>query len=349
MAIEMSSDKVICHRCGQAYGGRKGFFTVCRAEQYRGIEFMHICKKCIDALYSTYLIQSNNPKDAMRQMCRKLDLYWSEPIYDSIFGRSTNKTIFAQYMSKINTKDYAGRCYDDTLIEEGTLWDFKNSSYKDEEVYEENQDDKAENSSEPTEEDKYEDITDDVIMFWGNGYPMSMYRELEQRRRYWMSRLPDEIDIGTEALVRQICSLELDINRDRAAGKSVDKNVNALNNLLGSANLKPTQKKDGADSATENTPFGVWIRKWETQRPIPEPDPELQDVDGIIKYILTWLYGHLAKMFNIKNARTQLYDDEINRLRVIHPEYEDEDDEDMLYDIFGNSSEESGGDSDGEE
>lgn len=347
MAIEMSSDKAICHRCGSMYGKRKGFFTVSYSDSHKGLGFMPICKKCIDALYSTYLIQSNNPKDAMRQMCRKLDLYWNELVYDSISGKSTNRTVFAQYVSKINTKDYAGRCYDDTLIEEGTLWTFIKPSYKNEEVQEDNTEDVVDNISEPTDDDTYEDITDEVISFWGSGYPMDMYRELEQRRQYWMSRLPEEIDIGTEALVRQICSLELDINRDRVAGKSVDKNVNALNNLLGSANLKPTQKKEGTDSTAENTPFGVWIRKWETQRPIPEPDPELQDVDGIIKYILTWLYGHLAKMFNIKNARTQLYDDEINRLRVIHPEYEDEDDEDMLYDIFGNSSEEFGGDSDG--
>lgn len=349
MAIEMSSDKTICHRCGQMYAKRKGFFTVSYAALHKGVGHMPICKKCVDDLYTTYLIQCNNPKDAMRQMCRKLDLYWNESIYDVISNKSTNKTAVSNYVAKINTATYAGRCYDDTLSEEDILWDFPKSSYKNEKVSDENEDIETDDTTILVKDDEYEDITDEVIRFWGNGYPMDMYRELEQRRQYWMSRLPDgqDIDIGTEALIRQMCSLELDINRDRIAGKSVDKNVNALNNLLGSANLKPTQKKDDSDSSTENTPFGVWIRKWETQRPIPEPDPELQDVDGIIRYISIWFLGHLCKMLGIKNTYSRLYEEEIEKMRVDKPEYEDEDDETMLYDIFGDKD--SSGDSDEKE
>lgn len=167
-----------------------------------------------------------------------------------------------------------------------------------------------------------------------------MYRELEQRRQYWMSKFPEgtELDVGTEALIRQICSLELDINRDRIAGKSVDKSVNALNNLLGSANLKPNQQKADGDSAQENTPFGVWIRRWETQRPVPDPDPELEDVDGIIRYISIWFLGHLCKMLGIKNTYCRLYEEEIAKMRVDRPEYEDEDDETLFNDIFGGSN-----------
>ena len=155
-----------------------------------------------------------------------------------------------------------------------------------------------------------------------------------------MSKFPEgiELDVGTEALIRQICSLELDINRDRIAGKSVDKSVNALNNLLGSANLKPTQQKQDGDNSNENTPFGVWIRRWETQRPIPEPDPDLEDVDGIVRYISIWFLGHLCKMLGIKNTYCKLYEEEIDKMRVDRPEYEDEDDETVFNDIFGGSN-----------
>lgn len=81
--------------------------------------------------------------------------------------------------------------------------------------------------------------------------------------------------------------------------------------------------------------FGEWIRKWENSRPIPEPDPELQDVDGIIKYIDIWFRGHLCKMLNIKNSRTKLYDDTIEQMRIERPEYEEDDDETMFENIFG--------------
>jgi len=177
-----------------------------------------------------------------------------------------------------------------------------------------------------------------------------MYNQLEDRRKYWMSRLPNEgrdIDIGTEAIIRQICSLELDINRDRIAGKAVDKSVNALNNLLGSANLKPVQKKNESDASIDNTPFGVWIQRFETERPIPEPDPEMQDTDGIIKYITTWFYGHLGKSLGVKNVHSKLYDEEIKKLSVDKPEYEDEDDiddDELLYDVFGDKDNDKGTD-----
>lgn len=332
MAIEMSSDVAICSKCGKKYSRRKGFFPVSYAILHKGIGHIPVCKECIDTMYNTYLAQCNNAKDAVRQLCRKLDLYWSESVYDLVQRKSTTRSMMTQYIAKINTVSYAGKSYDDTLSEEGTLWNF---------TPEINEESVEVADVTPIEAVEIE-TPEEIIAFWGSGYSDEMYRELEQRRQYWMSKFPEgiELDVGTEALIRQICSLELDINRDRIAGKSVDKSVNALNNLLGSANLKPAQQKADGDNAQENTPFGVWIRRWETQRPVPDPDPELEDVDGIVRYISIWFLGHLCKMLGIKNTYCKLYEEEIAKMRVDRPEYEDEDDETMFNDIFGSSPEE---------
>lgn len=332
MAIEMSSDVAICSRCGKKYSRRKGYFPVSYAVLHKGIGHIPVCKECIDTMYNTYLAQCNNAKDAVRQLCRKLDLYWSESVYDLVQRKSTTRSMMTQYIAKINTVSYAGKSYDDTLSEEGTLWNF---------IPEINKESAEVTDVTPVEAVEIE-TPEEIIAFWGSGYSDEMYRELEQRRQYWMSKFPEgiELDVGTEALIRQICSLELDINRDRIAGKSVDKSVNALNNLLGSANLKPAQQKADGDNAQENTPFGVWIRRWETQRPVPDPDPELEDVDGIVRYISIWFLGHLCKMLGIKNTYCKLYEEEIAKMRVDRPEYEDEDDETMFNDIFGSTPEE---------
>lgn len=332
MAIEMSSDVAICSRCGKKYSRRKGYFPVSYAVLHKGIGHIPVCKECIDTMYNTYLAQCNNAKDAVRQLCRKLDLYWSESVYDLVQRKSTTRSMMTQYIAKINTVSYAGKSYDDTLSEEGTLWNF---------IPEINKESTEVTDVTPVEAVEIE-TPEEIIAFWGSGYSDEMYRELEQRRQYWMSKFPEgiELDVGTEALIRQICSLELDINRDRIAGKSVDKSVNALNNLLGSANLKPAQQKADGDNAQENTPFGVWIRRWETQRPVPDPDPELEDVDGIVRYISIWFLGHLCKMLGIKNTYCKLYEEEIAKMRVDRPEYEDEDDETMFNDIFGSTPEE---------
>ena len=77
MAIEVQSVSVICSKCGRAYSRRKGFFPVSYAPIYKGLGYITTCKDCIDAMYSQYLSQCNNSPDAVRQVCRKLDIYWS--------------------------------------------------------------------------------------------------------------------------------------------------------------------------------------------------------------------------------------------------------------------------------
>lgn len=335
MGIEMSGESVFCCKCGRKYSRRKGYFPVSYAVLYKGIGYIPVCKECIDSMYDTYLAQCKDQKMAVRQMCRKLDLYWSDSVYEVVTRKSSTRSVMTQYIAKISSITHAGKSYDTTLSAEGVLWNFWTES---EPVEEE-----PSVAPEPVRTISPPDATDipeDIIAFWGSGYSDDMYRELEQRRQYWMSRLPagTELDVGTEALIRQICSLELDINRDRFAGKAIDKSVNALNNLLGSANLKPTQRKnDGADAELNSTPLGVWAWRWENNYPIPEPDDKAKE-NSIKKYIFTWM-GHISKLLGIKGMYTKLYEEEVERLRVEKPEYEDLDEEDLL---IASYSEESG-------
>ena len=317
MAIEMSTDKVICHKCGTAYSRRKGYFPVSYAVQHKGLGHAPICKTCIDEMYDGYLAQCHDTKLAVRQMCRKLDLYWDDKIYNIVLKKSTTRSMMTQYMSKLVSSSYAGKSYDDTLSAEGNLWSFA-------------KDTKSITRSGTDELDILDDnpISDEVIDFWGPGYTPSMYNELEQRLNYWKSEFPEdvELDIGTKALIRQICSLEIDINRDRAAGRAVDKSVSALNTLLGSANLKPTQRKQEDEASVANNPLGMWLYIWENKRPLPDEYPESQ----ILKYVFTWM-GHLCKMLGVKgNKYTKLYEEEVSKYSVEKPEYDGDDEEAFL-------------------
>ncbi len=338
MAMEMSSELHICTKCGTKYSRRKGYFPTSYADLYKDTGYIPICRDCIDTLYASYLAQCKNSSLAVRQVCRKLDLYWSENAFNYVAKITTTRSMMTKYLSKLNTSAYAGKCYDNTLLEEGTIWNFDDNTAETEKVT------LSENSEKVEEDKELENIPKGVILFWGPGYSSDQYMELEDRREYWMSKLDlSNPDVGTEAIIRQICMLELDINRDRIAGKSVEKLVTTLNNLLGSANLKPNQKKETIDGVTENTPFGLWIRKWEDQRPIPEIDPELEDVDGIKKHISIWFLGHLCKMLKIKNTYSKLYEEELAKMRLEKPEYEDEDDEALFNDIFGSDESKEGG------
>lgn len=300
---------------------------------YRGTGYLPFCNDCLDTMFDEYRQLLGSDREAMRRMCMKLDLYWHDSIYDMVERTAGVNSKVRNYIGKTNIIRYIDKSFDDTIADE------ERSGIRQAAA----QDDGIQQGYLPEEsEEEIIDIPEDVILFWGPGYTPKMYLELEERKKYWISRFPTgyNFDIGEEALIRQICNLEIDINHDRAAGKSIDKNVNTLNTLLGSANLKPTQKKDdGADAELDNMPFGVGIRKWENTRPIPEPDPELQDVDGIVRYITVWFLGHLCHMVGIKNTYCKLYEEEMERLRVTAPEFEDEDDETLFDHMFGESAE----------
>ena len=323
-ALEVNASSSICRKCGTAYGRLKGYFPVSYGFLYRGTGYLPYCKECVDGMFNSYLAECKDAKMAVRQMCRKLDLFWNEKLFESAEKQSTPRSIMTSYIGKINGTKFANMSYDDTLKAESALWlePLEYTSVQKNEIEDVDQED--------IEVDK------EIIEFWGPGYTPSMYMELEQRRSYWMSKYPEDadLDIGTEALIRQICSLEIDINRDRAAGKSADKNINTLNTLLGSASLRPAQKKsDEYENSLTNTPLGVWLYRYENKRPLPEVDKDLQDVNGIKKYIFTWM-GHLCKMMNIKNGYTRMYEEEIDRLRVERPEYDGDDDETLLNDSY---------------
>lgn len=324
--LEVNAASSVCRKCGRAHSRLRGFFPTSYSFLYKGIGYLPYCKTCVDGMYDSYLSACNDPKKAVRQMCRKLDLYWSDVIFDYVERKNTDRTMMTAYITRANNAQYAGKCYDDTLIEEGTLWD--DPEYRPAVI--------QQILSEEMQEDLYVDQA--IIDFWGADFAPDFLLKLDKRYKEWTDGEGD-LDKGSISLFKQICILEETIARDAAAGRSVDKNMNTLNTLLGSANLKPVQKKTEADAAMENTPFGVWIDRWEHKRPVPEPDPMFKDVDGIVRYITIWFYGHISKTLGIQNVYCEMYEKEMEKMKVNRPEAFDEevdDDEVVFNSIFGN-------------
>lgn len=324
-SIEINASSSQCRKCGTAYGRLKGNFPVSYATLYKGQGYMPYCRDCIDEMYDAYYMVCKDAKLAVRQMCRKLDLYWNEGAYQYSELKSGSKSMMTTYIARINGVNFAGKSYDDTLIEEGSIWSSLSSELAQ----------TGYNTVKPSEAD--EQVDPELADFWGADYSQEFLLRLDKRYKKWTKDQGD-LEPGSISLFKHICILEETIAIDSAAGRSVDKNMNTLNTLLGSLNLKPVQKKSEVDAATENTPFGVWIDRWEHKRPIPEPDPMLKDVDGIVRYITIWFYGHIAKTLGIPNVYCEMYEREMEKMKVERPEAFDEevdDDESIFNSIFG--------------
>lgn len=324
-----TGQKYYCCRCGTAYSRRKGYFPVSHSPMYRKSGYLPWCNDCVEEMYDTYRSELGD-KNAMRRMCMKFDLYWDDAIYDMVDKTVGVQSRIKSYIGKTNLTRYIDKTFDDTIAKEEAEAAKRPQCLNDEDMVEEPIVDIPEDA----------EISDEIRLFWGSGYSPKMYEELEERRHYWLGKYPKDFvpDIGTETLIRQICGLEVDIAHDRAAGRSVEKNVKALNDLLGSANLKPVQQKDMmVDTDLENMPLGVGIQKWENARPLPTTPDELKDQSGIIRNVTTWFLGHACKMVGLKNSYCQMYEDAINKYRVEFPEYAEEDDDSFLTDIFGDA------------
>lgn len=332
-SIELNASSSVCRKCGTSYGRLKGNFPTSYAFLYKGQGYMPYCRKCIDEMYDAYYMVCKDSRAAVRQMCRKLDLYWSESVYQFAELRAANRSMMTAYIARANSGVNAGKSYDDTLKDEGVLWSSLSpieQTHKEEPL--------------DTEEELIEEVDPLLAEFWGEDYSQKFLLRLQKRYEKWTKDQGD-LEPGSISLFKHICILEETIATDSAAGKPVDKNVNTLNSLLGSLNLKPAQKKE--ESATNNvdsSPMGVWIRRFENERPIPAPDPELIDVDKIVWYIQVFFLGHLAKMLGKTTVYSKMYEEEIARLRVEDPSLsgEYEDDEEFFENRF--AAEEDGGD-----
>jgi len=318
-----------CCRCRKQYKRQKANFPASQSSLYKGNGgYLTICNNCVDELFDHYKTALENEADAIRRICLKFDIYWNPEIYAMLNKASTSQSRVRAYISKTNLYKYIGKTFDDTLDEE-MLADIEQKETEQAELEELQQarEDSIVSNIEPVYDEEEQIIVDeDIIQYWGTGLPPEMYPELEGRRSYWMSQYPDGtiLSPGEEGILRQICNLEISINRDRVAGKPIEKSVNALNTLFGSMNIKPSQKKETEENYI---PFGVEISRFEDGDPIPEPDEEFKDVDGMRHNILTWFLGSLCRTAGIKNKYSQMFEDEIEKYTVERPKYDDSDDD----------------------
>ena len=327
-------DRYICTRCGRPYIRQKNNFPASQSPLFIESGYLPVCNNCVDHLYDHYKEALGSGEAAMERICMKFDIYWNPEIWGMINKINTSASRVRQYISKTFLVRYIGRSYDDTLDEQTqppkgiTIEDVTRQDDGDEDA--------------PPKPD----VAPETVLFWGDGFDEAMYRELDTRFERWTKHLPKPLGIVEEALYKQICIQEAQINRKAALGLDVEKGQSALNNLLSSLNVKPNQKKDDESGDLDSTPLGVWAKRWEEKRPIPDYDGDTSGA-RMIRYILTWFYGHLGRAFGLKNITSRLYADAMDKYRVTKPEYDGEDDDELLVDLFGDGGSEvsgSGGD-----
>lgn len=312
--------KITCFYCGKEYVETN--FYNSNSEFYSNIGKIPYCKQCIERFYQQYFEKYTNEgcltpeKKAVQRLCMIFDIYYSEDAYNAAINSATKREMnispMGAYIKMIQLQQHKSKSYENTITE-AEQENFAMSVI-------------SNLSSEVTVDQK-------TIDFFGAGFSNEDYEYLQREYQDWTARHECNTK-AQEEVFKDICFNRLQNLKALRKGEDTKDITASFQKMLDAGKLQP--KQNAGDATADNQTFGTLIDKWENERPLPEIDEELRDVDKIALYINIFFKGHLSKMMGIKNAFSNLYNKYMKKYTVEKPEYDDDDNSDALFDaVFG--------------
>ena len=314
----IEQEYIICPTCGEPIS-RNNYYT----DKRYSIGVFPECKKCILAEVEQRKNKNDKPnenKDSVKQMLLKMDLPYIDSLYESCcksvadeVNEKNRKSPFLAYLVPIKSlPQYKNKTWADSEFELGVI----------------------------TEEEETK-INAKTIKNgkkrFGLGLSNEDYMFLENQYQDWITRY--ECNTKTqEEIFERLSFKKWEINKATKSGQSTKDLDKTYQELMTTANIAPRQTT--MDSMADAQTFGTLIQKYEETRPLPEIDPELQDVDKIGLYIEAFFKGHASKMLGLKNRFSNIYENVMAKYTVKPPEYDEETDSEILFEkIFGSMEE----------
>lgn len=327
-----------CTRCGREHTRQKGLFPSSFSPLFRENNgFLPICTICVDELFDKYRARLPSEEFAMRRMCMMFDIYWSPSLFATVKkNEDSGLSLIRTYISKMNLAKYNGKTFDDTLDEERFAEAAELVAAAAPAIVQPEEQTTSKRKKQEQAIGEAPPPSAETVLFWGTGFTPEIYQDLNLRYQQWTRDLPKPLPLPTETLYKQLCIQQVNVNLNMMAGKSIDGSQKVINDILVKLGISPDQQIDEDEASIINdTPMGVWIRRWEDKRPLPEEDEDMKDSNNVIRYIHTWFFGHIGKMLGIKSPYTKMYEEEINKFRVERPDLADVDDDDIINEEFG--------------
>lgn len=312
----------VCCSCGAKHNKQDGNFLTSSSPLFAANNgFVPFCKSCAEKYYLEQLLPALDYDEArgIEVMCSICDWYYSEDaLAMSKKARESqpNGVLSSIYGARRRLRQV--QCHGTTYLD--TILQRREAAAKITSL--------AEASGNDVDPDaNHIEIPEEVFRMFGPGYSPEEYAYLSEQYDDWTSRY----EVNSKALeqcIQSLCVSQLNIRRAQQDGnsKAAADAMKSFQEMLTTAKLSPKQTKEDQLAQTET--FGSLIKEWEKEKPIPEPSPEFADVDGIKKLVTVFFFGHLCKMFNIKNDYAQMYEDEIAEYTVTKPQAAEAVDED---------------------
>ena len=318
----INGNLLYCSHCGN-WKTSKSFYLSDKSPD--GIEH-YACKECILSECTDFdpktEIRTDNKEKTIATF-KKLDWYFNEKIYNDQLSSLAEGT----------GEKVRGTAVQQWIVMCRSLNDYKLKSFSDSEFDIEDVD--KENS--PEDIRIIQKTIKKAKKRFGSDYSNEELMFLENEYQDWVSRY--ECSQKAQELTFENLSILKLMKRNALkkglSTKDIDK---SYQDWLDTGNLKP--KQNTLDTFSDAQTMGTLIQKYEETRPLPDVDPELEDVDKIGLYIDAFYRGHASKMLGLKNRFSNIYEKVMSKYAVKPPSYDEESDREILFDkIFGSQEE----------
>ncbi len=255
----------VCFKCKKSK--KEIDFYKSNSEAYERIP---ICKDCLMEKYSQLMEQLRDPHNAILRICNLFDIYYDNTLISQLEKSESVTLLLRNYMTRINSlQQYKGMTFEDSGI--------RNIST--------NIDEMADSL-----------IKKEDMLFWGKGYSLSEYEELNFFLDRWTKTHKHDTE-GELACLREICVTQLAIQKGRQTGKIDTKLSDELRKWMQVAAVDPAKAKV-TDSSSSLDCYGMWIKDIEKQRPAEyfEDKKIYKDFDDIKKYCENYIFRPLKNL-----------------------------------------------------
>lgn len=270
----------ICCTCGKSYIDQARNFPSSRSPIFAGNNGrIPSCYACMNKFFEEYYNEFGSEKKAMRKLCSKYDIYWSERCFTYASADDSDKDIVRRYVQSTVLKPNTHKTFTDTLEEEDA-------------------ERRATDEAIADSVKRGASLPPDVYERWGVGYSVEELNYAEDKYNSLVEQSGGEIDETEKTLIRDL--VNADILKGRAMKKGDVDEYSKCSKMYRDI-LKETEFKNRKDTtrSKEIESWGTWVRDIENFCPADlYKRPSLfEDIDGIGEYFQRFIVRPVVNFF----------------------------------------------------
>lgn len=317
----LDRDLLLCPSCGDFMKSETAFYS----DKRYATERYPICKRCLMKIVEQRRTDKDEPNETKESVQKVLQMM--DRVYDDQFYNECVKGAYDETKEKNRSSPFATY-----ITATGSLPQWKGKTWADSDFGDLN------SSIEQSEINENSRILKNAKKRFGTDYKAEELIWLENEYQDWITRHECNTK-PQEELFKNLSLNRLERKQAVKEGKPTKEIDKTFQELLATQNIQPRQT--GMDSFADAQTFGTLIQKFEETRPLPEIDPELEDVDKIGLYIDAFFRGHTSKMLGLKNTFSHIYERVMSQFTVHKPQYNEDEDSEVIFEkVFGSNHDE---------